>query len=140
MLEEEEPNVKVHGTLKNIYTDRILIYKCPVCDNTIDKDDKECVICNNEITVPKYTLILSGMLEDETDEIEVAFFNNLAEEVIGIKKEDIIKIMKESNDENILMDDLNKLNGMSLTLLADVIYDEIGDRNQLRPRKIISKD
>ena len=48
--------------------------------------------------------------------------------------------MNESNDENILMDDLNKLNGMSLTLLADVIYDEIGDRNQLRPRKIISKD
>jgi replication factor A1 len=80
------------------------------------------------------------VLEDETDEIEVAFFNNLAEEIIGIKKEDIIKIINESNDENILMDDLNKLNGMALTLLADVIYDEIGDRNQLRPRKIISKD
>lgn len=140
MLEEEEPNVKVHGTLKNIYTDKILIYKCPFCDNTIDKDDKECVVCNNEIVEPKYTLILSGVLEDETDEIEVAFFNNLAEEIIGIKKEDIIKIINESNDENILMDDLNKLNGMALTLLADVIYDEIGDRNQLRPRKIISKD
>ena len=90
MLEEEEPNVKVHGTLKNIYTDKILIYKCPFCDNTIDKDDKECVVCNNEIVEPKYTLILSGVLEDETDEIEVAFFNNLAEEVIGIKKEDIL--------------------------------------------------
>jgi replication factor A1 len=140
MLEEEESNVKVHGTLKNIYTDKILIYKCPFCDNTIDKDDKECVVCNNEIVEPKYTLILSGVLEDETDEIEVAFFNNLAEEIIGIKKEDIIKIINESNDENILMDDLNKLNGMALTLLADVIYDEIGDRNQLRPRKIISKD
>lgn len=140
MLEEEEPNVKVHGTLKDIYADNILIYKCPVCDNAIDKDDKECCICNNEIEEPKYTLILSGMLEDETDEIDVAFFNNLAEEVIGMKKEDIIKIINESNDENILIDDLNKLNGMSLTLLADVIYDEIGDRNQLRPRKIISKE
>ncbi len=138
-LEQEDKNVKVNGKLKDIYTEKILIYKCPNCNNTIDKDDTECYVCNTELTSPNYILMVSGILDDGTDEIQVAFFNNLAEELIEMKKDELVKVVLESGDEQIFAPNLKKLNGLSLELLADVNYDEIGDRNRLRPKKIISK-
>ena len=60
-------------------------------------------------------------------------------ELIEMKKDELVKVVLESGDEQIFAPNLKKLNGLSLELLADVNYDEIGDRNRLRPKKIISK-
>jgi len=138
-LEDGDTYVKIRGDLTNINTDNIISFRCSHCRERIELDEKVCPNCNEEIIIPDALLILSGTINDGTGEIDVTFFNRLAEELLEMRKEDIIEVLLDSNDTSIFAHELEGLNGLHLEILTDVEYDLNTDQYRLRPKRIISK-
>ena len=85
---------------------------------------------------PRYLLMIPTKIEDDTGEIQVTFFDNLAEELIGMKKEEIISLVEDGYG---IEDKLQDLNGQTIEIIANVSFDEFNEENRLNPKKILSK-
>ena len=141
-LELEDRSVKVKGIFSNPYIERILMPKCPVCNRTLeDEDEEECPHCGNYIDKPKYLLMLPGKLTDETGEIQVTFFNELVEQLLDMKHDDIVALYEESEgDLGFLETKAMDLEGRTLELLVDVNYNNYDEEIRLRPKKIFKNE
>ncbi|AMK16112.1 OB-fold nucleic acid binding domain-containing protein [Methanobrevibacter olleyae] len=139
-LELEDRNVKIEGTFSNPYSERILIPKCPICNHTLDVDEEECSECGNIIDEPKYLLMLPGKLNDDTGEIQITFFNDLVEELIGMAHDDIVAQYEEEGDFGFLETKINDLEGRTLEVIADITYNNYDEEIRLRPKKILKNE
>jgi replication factor A1 len=75
-------------------------------------------------------------IEDDTGDIQVTFFDKLAEELIGMEKDEIISLMEDNYG---IEDKLEDLNGLTIEIIANVSFDEFNEENRLSPKKIINK-
>lgn len=141
-LELEDRNVKITGTFSDPYLERILIPKCPICNRTLeDEDEEECPHCGNYVDKPKYLLMLPGKLTDDTGEIQVTFFNELVEQLLDMKHDDIVELYEENEgDFGFLETKAMDLEGRTLELLADVNYNNYDEEIRLRPKKILKNE
>ena len=141
-LELEDRNVRIIGTFSDPYAQRILIPKCPFCNKTLeDEDEEECENCGNYIDKPNYLLMLSGKIADETGDISITFFNEMVEELIGMKHDDLVaQYEEEERDPGFLEAKIMEVEGKTLELIADVIYNNYDEEIKLRPKKIIKNE
>ena len=137
-LFEDDTNVCVTGTIKEVNTQRVLLKKCPNCSSTVEEtiDEYICDNCGYTFDDPEYLLMLPTRIEDDTGEIQVTFFDKLAEELIGMKKDEIISLIDDGYG---IEDKLQDLNGLTIEIIADVSFDEYNEENRLRPKKILNK-
>ena len=143
-LLDDDVNVRVLGQFKDIYGQKMIIPKCPQCNNTLEPEDidaEECSFCGNYIDEPHYLLMLPGKLEDETGEIQVTFFNNLVEQLLDMKHDEIVELYEsEGGDLGSLEGKIDNLEGITLEILADVSFNEYDEENRLRPKKIFKME
>ena len=146
-LEEDDSNVRVKGQFVDVYGGRILVPKCPHCNNTLQSEDEEegfiCDYCGEDVSEPKYLLMIPGKLfddscEDETEAIQITFFNNLAEKLIEMTLDEVIEIVEDSGDMGALEGKVEQLEGLTLEVIADVSFNDYNEEIRLNPRKIIS--
>jgi replication factor A1 len=130
--------VLITGRIKDATAQRLLLKKCPDCGNNLQEtmDGYECDYCGVIVDEPRYTLMIPTTLEDDTGEINVTFFNKLAEELIGMSKEEVISIVEDGNG---LDEKIEDLNGLTVEIIANVAFDEYSEDIKLNPKKIISK-
>lgn len=141
-LELEDRNVRITGIFSDPYIQRMLIPKCPICNRTIeDEDEEECPNCGNYIDKPKYLLMLPGKLTDETGEIQVTFYNELVEELLDMKHDDIVSQYEEGEgDLGFMESKVMAIDGNTLELLADITYNNYDEEIKLRPKKILKNE
>ena len=137
-LTDDDVNVRITGTLKDLSTNRILITKCPDCGTTVEESEDKfyCDYCGDYLDEPRYLLIIAGRLEDDTGDISIAFFDELAEELIGMKKEEIIDLVDDGYG---IEDKVEDLEGLTIELIANVGFNEMAEENKLSPKKILNK-
>ncbi len=137
-LLEDDTNVCVTGTIKEVRTDRVLLKKCPNCNSTVEEtiDEYICDNCGYTFDEPDYLFMIPTRIEDDTGEIQVTFFDKLAEELLGMKKEEIISLIDDGYG---IEDKLEDLNNLTIEIIADVSFDEYNEENRLRPKKILNK-
>ncbi len=141
-LSEDDTNVRITGEFKDIYAQKLLIPKCPQCNNTLEPEDidqEECSFCGNYVDEPNYLLMLPGRLYDDSGDIQVTFFNNLVEELLGMKHDEIIDIYESEGDLGSLEGKVEGLEGLTLEILADVSFNDFDEEIRLRPKKIFKK-
>jgi len=140
-LEDNDRNLKVSGTLEDAFGNRILSARCPSCNNRLEQAEDEyiCDYCGEDVEKPKYLLMIPARLKDDTGEIQVTFFSKLAEDLLEMTTDEIAKIIEDSADEGALEGKVEDLNGLNLTLIADVNFDEYNEEIRLSPKKILSK-
>ncbi|MDR2966321.1 MAG: replication protein A [Methanobacteriaceae archaeon] len=140
-LEDGDRNVKVSGTLEDTFGGKILSARCPSCNNKLEQTDDEyiCDYCGDDVDKPKYLLMVPTRLKDDTEDIQVTFFSKLAENLLNMTTEEIVKIVEDSADEGVLEGKVEDLNGLSIKLIADVNFDEYNEEIRLSPKKILSK-
>ena len=99
-LLEDDTNVCVTGTIKEVSTQRVLLKRCPSCNQSVEETDEEyvCDNCGFTFDEPEYLLMVPTRIEDDTGDIQVTFFDKLAEELIGMKKEEIISLVDDGYD------------------------------------------
>ena len=140
-LYDDDTDVIVKGAFKDIYGQKMIIPKCPQCNNTLEQEDidaEECSFCGNYVDEPKYLLMLPGKLEDETGEIQVTFFNELVGQLLDMKQDDIFDLYEqEGGDLGLLEGKIDDLEGITLEILADVTFNDYDEENRLRPKKIL---
>ena len=137
-LLEDDTNVKVNGRICDVNTDRVLLKRCPHCDNNVEHTEMEnvCDFCGEEFEEPKYTLFVNTTIEDETGEIQVTFYENLAEELIDMDKERVISLIEDGYG---IEDKLEDLNGTTIEIIANVRFDGYNETNKLSPKKLLNK-
>lgn len=137
-LTEDDRNVRITGILKEVSGERTLLRKCPHCNNNLDQFEENivCDYCGEEIEEPKYILMIPAKFEEDTGDISITFFEKLAEELIMMKKEEVIDIVEDGYG---IEDKVEDLDGLTLEIIADVSFDEYNETNRLRPKKILSK-
>lgn len=140
-LEDDDRNVRITGTLKEVFGNKILITKCPNCGNTVDQssDDFVCEFCGEAIDEPKYLLMIPARLEDDTGEISITFFDNLAEELLDMKKEEIINLTDNGSDLGPMEGRIDDLNGLTVEVITNVSFDDYNEEIRLNPKRILSK-
>ena len=138
-LLEDDTNVQINAQIKEVNTNNgIILKKCPNCRARIQEGDDEtsCIECGHEFDKPLYTLMIPTRIEDETGDISVTFFDQLAEELIDMKKDEIVSLFDEGYD---IEEKLQDLIGTTIELIANVDFDEYNEENRLYPKKILKK-
>ena len=140
-IEDNDVNVRVTGTLRDVVSERLLIRKCPNCGNNVGDVEIEgetiCDFCGETFDEPRTTIMIPTTLEDETGDIGVTFFDNLVEELLEMPKDEIINIV--SDDPGALDGRVEDLEGLTVEVIANVSYDEYNEVRKLNPRKILQK-
>ncbi|GAA5818799.1 MAG: replication protein A [Methanobrevibacter sp. CfCl-M3] len=136
-LEDDDKNIKITGKISEVSGDRLLLPRCPSCNNRLEQIDDEyaCDYCGDDFDEPNYLLMLPLRIEDDTGDISVTFFSYLAENLLEMTKDEI----KNMNEDNGLEEKIEDLIGLELTLIADVDFDDYNEEIRLKPKKIISK-
>ena len=137
-LLEDDTNIRVTGTIKEVGTDKNILKKCPNCRSNVETTIEEnvCDNCGHAFDEPNYTLMIPTRIEDDTGDIPATFFDKLAEELIEMKKEDVINYVEDGLG---IEDKLQDLNGLTVEIIANVSFDEYNEESRLNPKKIISK-
>ena len=137
-LTEDDTNVRITGRIIDVTTNKNILVKCPNCNENVDDSEDEyiCDYCGTVFDEPKYILMIPTRIEDDTGEIQVTFFDSLAEELIGKKKEDLFEDVASGYGIEDMLEDLN---GKTIEIIANVSFDEYGEEYRLRPKKILSK-
>ncbi len=137
-LTEDDVNVCVTGTITDVESDRVIRKKCPACGTNVEESEDEyiCGNCGHVFDEPRYLLMVPLRIEDETGSIKVTFFDALAEELIGMTKEEIISVFDDGYG---IEDRIEDLNGQTIEIIANVSFDDYSEENRLNPKKILSK-
>ena len=62
--------------------------------------------------------------------------DKISEELIGMKKDEIIGLVDDGYG---IEDKLEDLNGLTIEIIANVSFDEFNEENRLRPKKLLNK-
>ena len=137
-IEEEDRNIKVTGQIVEAYGNRILYEMCPSCNKRISLVDNIyiCDICGEEIKEPNYLMIIPCVIEDDTGTMRVTFFRTAAEELIGMKMQEVIEVIQKTGDEGSLEDKVSDLVGHEITVIADASFDEYNEEIRLNAKKL----
>ena len=137
-LLEEDTNVHITATIKEVETGRTILEKCPNCGASVHDSTEEntCDNCGHIFDEPNYTLMIPTTIEDDTGEIQATFFDNLAEELIEKKKEEIISFREEGYG---IEEKIEDLVGQTIEIIANVNFDEYNEKNRLNPKKLLKK-
>ena len=140
-LKDDDRNVRITGTLKEVFGNKILITKCPNCGNTVNQSSEDfvCEFCGEAVDEPKYLLMIPARLEDDTGEISITFFDNLAEELLDMKKEEIINLTDDGSDLGPMEGRIDDLNGLTVEIITNVSFDDYNEEIRLNPKRILSK-
>ncbi|WP_297980567.1 OB-fold nucleic acid binding domain-containing protein [uncultured Methanobrevibacter sp.] len=139
-IAEDDNNIIVEGQLIDVYGERPLMMKCHQCRNNLSQEDLdagECSYCGNTTEEPDYLLMIPCRLRDESGEIQITFFNELASKLLGMTQDEIIKMYEEEEDFGFLEGKIENLEGLNVKVLADVDFNEFNEENRLNPRKIM---
>lgn len=136
---EEDRNIKVTGQIVEAYGNRILYEMCPNCNKRVSLVDNIyiCDICGEEIDEPNYLMIIPCVIEDDTGTMRVTFFRTAAEELIGMKMQEIIGVIQKTGDEGSLEDKVSDLVGHEITIIADASFDEYNEEIRLNAKKLV---
>ena len=138
-LTEDDTNVHITATIKEVFPDKILLKRCPNCRESVEESEDEyiCDNCGHTFDEPKYTLMIPTRVEDDTGEISVTFFCNLAEELIDMSQEEVVSIIE---DEALGVEDkIQDLVNMTIEIIANVSFNEYSEEYRLNPKKLLKK-
>ena len=138
-LTEDDTNVHITATIKEVFPDKILLKKCPNCRESVEESEDEyiCDNCGHTFDEPKYTLMIPTRVEDDTGEISVTFFGNLAEELIDMSQEEVVSLIE---DEALGIEDkIEDLVNMTIEIIANVSFNEYSEEYRLNPKKLLKK-
>ena len=84
--------------------------------------------------------MLPAKIVDGTGEIRATFFGKQAEKLLGMNTLEVADIITKSADEGAFEDKVEDLNGMHITVIGDVKFDEYNEEIRLNPKKILEFD
>lgn len=82
---------------------------CPQCESRIRESDGRFICDDHGEVTPKYALVLSGILDDGTENIRAVFFRDIAERVFGKNTEELREEAQQATDSMAVFDSVDGL-------------------------------
>lgn len=143
-LEDGDVNIRIKGIIKEPSNNRVLLNKCPNCGYSLPDftEDNHCEQCGETFDEPKHVLMLPARLGDldSEEDISITFFGKLAEELLNMTTDEIVELIKDTEDLGALEGRIDDLEGLDMEIIADVDFDEYSEQRRLKPKKILSKE
>ena len=116
--------VDINATIVNVFKSDFVFDVCPVCGSRVDENFS----CKEHGKIePEHALVLSAIADDGTGDIRVVFFRDVAENILGIKANELFKLDSEERFRIVK----EKLLGREIQLLGVVKRNKIVDRLEL---------
>lgn len=137
-LYEDDTNVHIIAKIEEVGVDRTLLRRCPNCRAGVEESEDEyvCDNCGYVFDEPAYTFMIPVRVDDGTGSIQATFFDNLAEELSGMTKEEVISTIEDGYGVD---EKLQDLIGYTIEFIANVNFDEYNETNRLNPKKFLKK-
>jgi ssDNA-binding replication factor A large subunit len=103
-LKEDEFG-EVKASLIQVFKRKPFFEVCPSCDSRVEKDGEGWKCKDHGKVEPKYTLVLSGVIDDGSGNVRVVFFRDTAERVIGMDADKLRKSLPGGPDSDYEYDD-----------------------------------
>jgi hypothetical protein len=100
---------EVRGAMVQIFKRNPFYGLCPNCDARLTQKDDGLHCEEHGKVEPKQQLVISGVLDDGTDNIRVVFFREAAESIFGKGTEELVKIAKGGDDNLVIYDSFENL-------------------------------
>ncbi|UCD14353.1 MAG: hypothetical protein JSW60_02760 [Thermoplasmatales archaeon] len=116
-------DVEVEGTIIQIREGSGLVQRCPECNRVLQGD--ECSIHGSVKGIPDLRIKL--VIDDGTGAVSGIINKDLTEKILGKTLSELEKIVKESKDENIVVEEIfNTLFAHRITLQGNALGNEFG--------------
>lgn len=91
-VSQTSQHYSIKGCLVQVYTKNARYRACPECNKKVKKEDGAWVCDEHgEIEEPKLSLVVSGIVDDGTDNIRCVFFRDRASKLLGLEEDDDIE-------------------------------------------------
>lgn len=80
-------NYRIKGCLVQLYTKNARYHSCPKCNKKVKKEDDTWVCDEHGEIEPKQSLVISGIVDDGTDNIRCVFFRKRASKLLDLEEE-----------------------------------------------------
>jgi len=81
-------NYSIKGCLVQLYTKNARYHSCPECNKKVKQEDDAWVCDEHGEIEPKQSLVISGIVDDGTENIRCVFFRDRAEKLLKLEEED----------------------------------------------------
>ena len=115
-------NRQIKAALLQVFETGIFYPICPNCGLSL----KEGKCKEHDIVEPDYGMILTGIADDGSENIRVVFFNENAEKVLGMEKNDAKKLFDEKKSASVILNSIEL--GKDLILEGKVRRNKYFDR------------
>ncbi len=89
---KEGEYVEVRASLVQIFRKNLFFEVCPVCESRLEREGDAWKCREHNRVEPKYTLVLSGVIDDGSGNVNAVFFRELAEKIIGRSVDELRKM------------------------------------------------
>jgi len=80
---------EIRASLLQVFEGNIFYEICPQCASRVRADESLQFVCAaHGVVEPDYNVIISGVVDDGTDNVRAVFFSEAAEQLTGMKKKD----------------------------------------------------
>ncbi len=116
-------NCLIIGTIVKLFKGKFIFDVCPICGSSIKNK-----ICQNHGEVdPKKAIVVSGIIDDETSSIRFVLFREIAEKLLDIKTEDLVRMSEEERYEFLK----HKILGREVELTGRVKKSNISENKEI---------
>ena len=114
---------EIKGTIAHVFKGNFLFTTCPVCNSKLDGSK-----CSEHGEVdPNYALVISCIADDNTDDLRVVFFRELAESLCEIPSQELALMNVEERYQKIS----EKLLGRELIISGKTRKNKMFDRLEM---------
>lgn len=90
------------AALVQVFETNPFYYTCPECGKTIKGDKGEYVCDEHGKVEPSSVLVISGIVDDGSENMRIVLFRENAEAVLGMTTDEARKIFDENGDKELL--------------------------------------
>jgi replication factor A1 len=97
---------EIRAPIVQVFESNVFYEVCPECKTRLKFDEKNNELkCNNHGVVnPEYNMVVSGIIDDGTGHIRAVFFNENAEKLIGMQRQEAKKLFDAKKKVGVILE------------------------------------
>jgi ssDNA-binding replication factor A large subunit len=94
----EEEYSEVRASVLQVFTKNPLYEVCPKCESRLEKEGNAWSCKEHGHVEPKYNIVISGVIDDDSGNMRAVFFRDLAEKISGMTIDSIGNVLSAGSD------------------------------------------
>lgn len=130
---------EARGCLVQIFRRNPFFEVCPNCGVRVKNVDGKWTCDDHGVVEPEYQIVISGVLDDGTENIRVVFFRELAEKVFGKTAKELREMFQKESDGMVIYDHFEGL-GKEIIIKGRVKVNDFTQSKEFVANEVLDLD